>query len=242
VEAQKAQAVAARTYALHERGNLADQGYDLDDTTRCQNYAGLDGESSSASAAVDATRGEVLTYHGALINAPYSTDCGGVTACDTTGNAPYLQAVRDAPDGGPDYCAAGKYHAWTQIFSPSDLERLLQADARTRVSSLMDLTIDGFDASGRITTATVTGKDGERKTVTGPQFRAILGPDRLRGTRTTLSRTSAGDYVFTGSGWGHGFGLCQLGASAMANAPYNKTYREILAHYYVGTEIAKDVR
>ncbi len=235
-EAMKAQAVAARTYALKNRGRFAADGFDMDDTTRCEGYFGLDGETRESDAAVDATRGLVLTWQGALIDAPYSTDSGGMTACDPT--CPYLQAVRDAPGrNAPDYAADGKYHTWTLTDTPAQLQTALARDPRTRVTALLSLQLDGFDASGRITTATVTGTDGTSLTVTGPQLRQILGYDVLRSTLVTLAVLPDGDYQFTGRGWGHGLGMSQEGAVAMASPPYRKDYKAILSHYYVGTAL-----
>ena len=72
LEALKAQAVAARTYTLKNRGKLAREGMDLDDTTRCQSYLGIDGETPFVTAAVDATHGQVITFGDALIDATYS--------------------------------------------------------------------------------------------------------------------------------------------------------------------------
>ena len=241
MEAMKAQAVAARTYALKNRGKCLADGFDLDDTTRCEGYEGLDGETANSNAAVDATRGQVLTYNGQLIDAPYSTDSGGMTACDDSGDCPYLQAVRDCGDkDGRDYAADGKYHTWTQTFTPAQLAQMLARDPRTRVGQFISLTIDGLDTSGRIKTATVSGADGTLKTVTGPQLRQILGYDVLRSTRVTMTLTADGQYRFDGKGWGHGLGMSQDGAVAMAGPPYHKSYLEILKHYYVGTKIASD--
>jgi len=241
MEAMKAQAVAARTYALKNRGKCVKDGFDLDDTTRCEGYEGVDGETSASNAAVDGTRGQVLTYQGRLIDAPYSTDSGGMTACDDSGSCPYLQAVRDG-DGadGQEYAATGRYHTWTQTFTPAQLAQTLARDLRTRVAQFVSLTVDGRDASGRITTATVAGADGTLRTVTGPQLRQILGYDVLRSTRVTLTRTPEGNYRFDGKGWGHGLGMSQDGAVAMAGPPYRKTYLQILKHYYVGVQVASD--
>ena len=241
LEAMKAQAVAARTYALKNRGKCVKDGFDLDDTTRCEGYEGVDGETPASDAAVDGTRGQVLTYRGRMIDAPYSTDSGGVTACDDGGDCPYLQAVKDADEkDGQDYAATGRYHTWTQTWTPTQLAQALARDPRTRVGQFVSLTVDGLDASGRITTATVAGADGTMRTVTGPHLREILGYDSLRSTRVTLTRTAEGDYRFDGKGWGHGLGMSQDGAVAMAGPPYRKTYKEILKHYYVGVEIALD--
>ncbi len=241
MEAMKAQAVAARTYALKNRGKCAGDGFDLDDTTRCEGYEGVDGETAASNAAVDSTRGQVLTYQGQMIDAPYSTDSGGVTACDTSGDCPYLQAVRDGDAAdGRDYAATGRFHTWTQTWTPAQLASALARDPRAKVAGFISLTVDGLDASGRITTVTVAGADGTMRAVTGPQLRQILGYDVLRSTRVTLTRTPEGNYQFDGKGWGHGLGMSQDGAVAMAGPPYRKTYQEILKHYYVGVQIASD--
>jgi len=237
-EAMKAQAVAARTYALKNRGKCIKEGFDLDDTTRCEGYLGVDGETAASNAAVDATRGQVLTWQGTLIDAPYSADSGGVTACDTSGDYPYLQAVKDCDVAGEDYAAGGKYHTWSKTFTPAQIAGLMSRDPRSAVTGFASLTLDGLDASGRVTTATVWGAGGVSKTVTGPQMRQILGYDVLRSTRLTLTRTAAGEYKFDGRGWGHGLGMSQDGAVSMAGSPYRKSYQEILKHYYVGTQIA----
>ncbi len=240
-EAMKAQAIAARTYALKNRGKCTAEGFDLDDTTRCEGYYGVDGETAQSNAAVDATHSEVLTYKGQLIDAIFSTDSGGMTACDLSGDCPYLQAVKDADGGdGLDYAASGRYHSWSYTFTPTQIASLLARDPRTRVSRFVSLTVNGLDPSGRITTATVAGADGTLRTITGPQLRQILGYDTLRSTRVVLSRTPSGSYKFDGRGWGHGMGMSQDGAVAMAGAPYHKTCSQILLHYYVGAKITVD--
>lgn len=237
-EALKAQAIASRTYALGNLGRFAADGFDVDDSTRSQQYQGMDGETSATIAAVDDTRGKVLVYQGKLIDAYFCTDCGGVTAVDDSGQHPYFQAVVDSPgDGQPDYAAVSAYHDWDCDFTQAQLTALLDKDPRTRVANFASLTVDSLDASGRIKTATVSDLDGTMKSVTGPELREILGYDTLRSTRVSLTVKSTGDYVFHGHGWGHGFGMSQVGATAMAGPPYNKSCVDILTHYYVGAEI-----
>ncbi|MDQ6652139.1 MAG: SpoIID/LytB domain-containing protein, partial [Acidobacteriota bacterium] len=95
LEAQKAQAIAARTYALHNRGQFMSQGYDVLPTTRSQVYRGFISENSLSSRAVDETRGMVATYNGEPINALYTSTCGGRTedAQNIFNDAvPYLKA------------------------------------------------------------------------------------------------------------------------------------------------------
>lgn len=237
-EALKAQAVASRTFAVKNRGRFASDGFDIDDSTRSQQYDGMDAESPATIAAVNATRGQVLAYQGSLIDAYYCTDSGGTTAPDTTGTHPYLQAVSDSPgDGLPDYGAASAYRTWDCHFTLAQLTALLNKDPRTRMDNFVSLSIDSVDESGRIVTATVADANGALKTVTGPELREILGYDTLKSTKVTLTVKSNGDYVFHGMGWGHGLGMSQVSAAAMAGPPYNKTYIDILAHYYVGAKI-----
>ena len=102
IEAQKAQAVAARTYALANLGKRASDGYDLQATTSDQVYGGYSAEHPVSSAAVDATRGLALMYDGALINAMYSSTSGGHTADSEesfSAVVPYLRGVPDAQRG-----------------------------------------------------------------------------------------------------------------------------------------------
>lgn len=102
IEAHKAQAIAARTYALRNRGQFMSQGYDLLPTTRSQVYRGLGSENSLSSRAVDETRGMVATYNGEPINALYTSTCGGRTedAENIFNNAvPYLKARECAAEG-----------------------------------------------------------------------------------------------------------------------------------------------
>ncbi|HEV7744289.1 MAG TPA: SpoIID/LytB domain-containing protein [Pyrinomonadaceae bacterium] len=102
LEAHKAQAIAARTYALRNRGQFMSQGYDLLPTTRSQVYRGLVSENSLSSRAVDETRGIIATYNGEPINALYTSTCGGRTedAGNIFNNAvPYLRGRECAAEG-----------------------------------------------------------------------------------------------------------------------------------------------
>lgn len=102
IEALKAQAIAARTYALRNRGQFMSQGFDILPTTRSQVYRGLTSENSLSTRAVDETRGVIATYQGEPINALYTSTCGGRT--ENSENifndaVPYLRARECAPEG-----------------------------------------------------------------------------------------------------------------------------------------------
>ena len=102
IEALKAQAIAARTYALKNRGQFMSQGFDLLPTTRSQVYRGLTSENPLSTRAVDETRGLIATYQGEPINALYTSTCGGRTEDSEkifNDAVPYLRARECAAEG-----------------------------------------------------------------------------------------------------------------------------------------------
>lgn len=244
-EALKALAIASRTYVLKNLGRHAHDGYDFCTTTHCQRYLAPNPHSTNSASlavveAVAATRGEILRdADDALVDAYFSASCGGATANLKTlwgGEAPaYLRGVRD------EYCAGEAHHSWIDVISQPDLLRALKSDVRTNVGErLLSLTVVRRDASGRAELITIEGD--RRLTVKGWDFKLIvgraLGWNYLKSSRFEIAR-SGSNFVFRGSGFGHGLGLCQEGAHVMAAR--GATYREILAKYFPGTRVTKEV-
>lgn len=234
-EALKAQSVAARSFALKSRGRHAAEGYDLCTTTHCQLYKGIASEKTASTAAVRATRGEVLMYGGQPIEALFHTDSGGMTESseDVWGShVPYLRAVRDTPLGTMP---------WTKTMSTADLEQKLAAKGhaigRLRAIELTPLAIGRAakdrTASGRVKAMTAVGTKG-RATLTGTAWRSLLG---LKSTLFSAKLTKD-SVTFTGFGAGHGLGISQWGAERLAEA--GKSYADILHHYYTGVTLQTD--
>ena len=228
-EALKAQSVAARSFALKSRGRHAAEGYDLCTTTHCQLYKGIASEKTASTAAVRATRGEVLTYGGQPI------DSGGMTESseDVWGNPiPYLRAVRDTPLGTMP---------WTKTMSTADLEKKLAAKGhnigRLRAIELSPLAIGRAakdrTASGRVKAMTVTGTKGS-VTLSGTAWRSLLG---LKSALFSAKLTKD-SVTFTGFGAGHGLGISQWGAKRLAET--GKSYADILHHYYTGVTLQRN--
>jgi stage II sporulation protein D len=173
-DAIRSQAVAARTYAVFERGNVpAGRDYDLCDTAACQMYGGVGAETSATDAAVKATAGEILTYDGAPIFAQFSASNGGYSV---DGGYPYLVAEEDPYDHGyPD-----DPHATT--FTGDQVTRHW-----TGLGDLVSVEVTERDGNGpnggRVTEVLVTGTEGSVH-ATGSQFRSYLG---LRSTLFTVS-------------------------------------------------------
>lgn len=247
-EALKALAVAIRTYALKNRGRHAKDGYDFCSTTHCQRFVAASGRAGTPTAregslldAVRATAGQTLIDdRGQLVDAYFGASCGGETANVGTlwGVTPptYLRGVRD------EYCLAGPHAAWTDVISRADLLRAMQSDARTNVGArLVQVTVSKRDATGRAEFITLEGE--QRKTVRGWDFKIIvgrvLGWNVLKSSRFEVSR-SGSNFVFRGSGFGHGLGLCQEGAHVMAAR--GVSYQRILEKYFPGTNLKKEER
>jgi stage II sporulation protein D len=243
-ESLKALAIAIRTYALRNTGRHAKDGYDFCSTTHCQRFVGAGSPSLSETrtadprliAAIRATAGQVLRdEHGQLVDAYFGASCGGETANIGTlwGTTPpeYLRGVPD------EYCEAGPHAKWTDTISRADLLRALQNDARTDVGARLDnVRINKRDETGRAEFITLDGE--HRKTVRGWDFKIIvgrvLGWNVLKSSRFEVSRAGT-NFVFRGSGFGHGLGLCQEGAHVMATR--GASYQKILEKYFPGTRV-----
>ncbi|HBN09706.1 MAG TPA: sporulation protein [Cyanobacteria bacterium UBA8530] len=214
IESLKAQAIAARTYAIANLGLFARQGFDLRPTIDNQVYGGAQNERIPSNQAVDSTRGEVVTYNGRVIRAYYHSCAGGYTESSETvwGKAiPYLQAVPDFDQEAPRYL-------WQKTFSKEALSSLLGMGSVREILPLQR----GY--SGRISHLKVVGST--EKTMTGEQFRKATG---LFSTLFNV-QSDLNAFTFSGRGFGHGLGLSQWGAKALGEKGY--LYPQILRHYY----------
>jgi stage II sporulation protein D len=243
--ALKAQAVISRTYALSNLRRHARDGYDFCDTTHCQRFIRITQATARPDfhefvrRAIADTGGEVLRGgRGALASDVFfSTSCGGQTANLQTlwgspAREPYLRGVRD------EYCAAMPHTRWTDAIPAARLAKALREDARTDVGARVEgLRVVKRDATGRVEQLSIAG-ERRRVVVRGWDFKIVvgraLGWSVLKSSRFDVMR--AGDkFVFRGSGFGHGLGLCQNGAHVMAAR--GASYRQILAHYFPGTSV-----
>ncbi len=233
-DAVKAQAVASRTLAVERlitaRERSAVEGYDLPATTDAQVYLGVTGEDPAGTAAVDATRGLLATYQGRPIFAAYHSNSGGHTedSENVWGTVyPYLRAVPDpfvlgAPGG-----------VWTARLPLETVEVALRRGGGD-VPALARVEPGRVMPWGRAVTVRLLSEDGRVQEINANRFRLLLGPDIIRSTMFTTIR-AGGDVVFSGRGSGHGVGLDQWGARAMALRGF--TFEQILQYYYAGIAV-----
>ena len=229
----KAQAVVTRTYALNRRGVRSGAAWDLAADTTGQVYGGRDAESPPVARAVGATEGEWLAWEGEPILAVFHSASGGQTAGaeEVWGQAlPYLASVEvEGEDGSPDTY-------WRATVSRSTLGRAL-APLGVRVGAIREMRVADRWPSGRARTVYVRGREGADK-VTARELRRALGGDVIRSTLFEI-RSQDDRFLIVGSGHGHGVGMSQWGAEAMAQA--GASYTEILAAFYPGARLVKGV-
>jgi stage II sporulation protein D len=233
------QAILARTYAAAEIGRHHAEGFDLCDTTHCQVYDPARIKTSrfaeAARAAVQRTAGRIVTYGQRPVEALYHADCGGYT---TTAEAvwggrglPYL-----LPE--PDKLPTDPHHKWRLSVPADRLRAALNVNAASEVGRRLDnLKVISRDVSGRVASIAITGE--HPRTIRGEQLRTILdatlGNSAIQSTKLTVTRPNATTYLFEGTGFGHGVGLCQVGAAARARR--GDSLDAIVEHYFPGAAV-----
>ena len=232
IEAVKAQAVVARSYALYRKMQKYDAPYHLESSVLDQVYKGSRTEDNRARLAVSQTEGEVLmTYWGAIIQAFYHSSCGGRT--ESSENVwgvvlPYLRGV------SCEYCLDSPSAVWEQKLNLSDIENKLKA-AGFNVSGVKDIKTGLRNNRGRLDNVIIVS-DADNITLTGDQFRKTMGYGVIKSANFTM-KISGNSAMFNGKGNGHGVGLCQWGSRQRALNGFN--YVEILSYYYPGTVLEK---
>ena len=223
IEALKAQAVAARSYALYKRNVESNGIYDVDTTVGTQVYKGLDSEYTTTHEAVNSTLGQVMTYNNEVILAAFHSSSGGYTENVEdvwSSPLPYLRSVVDYDHKSPVF-------EWQEVIPVSKIKSLVAGIGNIRGIQPVQMT-----PRGRVITMTVTGDRGST-TVSGKDMRQALD---LRSTLFRVS-TEGNNLRVKGRGFGHGLGLSQWGAYYLAQQGVN--YHQILAHYYQSADLTK---
>jgi stage II sporulation protein D len=233
-EALKAQAIAARTYAVYRQQIASRTGaaYDLENTSLFQNYQGSHHVNGNVKKAVLETEAEILTYKNKPILALFHSNCGGRTSRAAgvwNEDFPYLQSV------SCDFSNKGPHWKWKAEVSSARLGAALQKEG-IGPEDIQELKPLDRDESDRILRLSVRTRSGKTDALKGSKFRMLLGADLIRSTRFEVKREGE-KFFFSGRGWGHGVGLCQEGAGGMALKGYRAF--EILRHFYRGVLLEK---
>lgn len=220
LEALKAQAVAARTYAVHKKLEALDKPSYLGSSVLHQVYKGVNREDPRTRAAVEATRGEILTYELAPIEAYFHASCGGRTESGLAAlnrDLPYLKSVE---------CPCGKLPRshWTLELPRREIQGVFHEAG-------------GLEVVSRSETGRARRVQVGRRSVDAVQFRAQVGYDKVKSLAFEVAPVGKDNFLLSGRGYGHGAGLCQWGAKTYADQGLG--YLAILSHYYPGAELQR---
>lgn len=252
IELLKAHAVISRSWLKarlkdHKAGH---EHFDVCADDHCQRYQGLTmAVGDDVCRAIDRTWGQVLEYGGDICDTRYSKCCGGRTelfsTCWEDVDLPYLQSVEDPfcdcenssilSQVLNDYdLHTADFHDWTVQYTTDELSELVRTRTGIDFGTIVALEAVERGPSRRIKYLRITGT--LREEVIGKELaiRKALSSSHLKSSAFEIEKSPDG-FVLKGRGWGHGVGLCQIGAAAMAAQGYD--YRQILSHYYVGAEI-----
>jgi len=228
-EMLKAQAVAARTYALYQQMLGATRDYDVAATVQDQVYKGKNGIDAAVLRAVDETHGLVLTYQNAPIYAAFSSTAAGLTEDAVnvwSKEYPYLKGVECPFDLG------SPYYQWKASFRLDALEQNLRRQGFS-VGTIATIAPLVFSRGGRVAKLRVVHSEGEL-ILRGEDLRKAVGYSIVPSTQFTIDSVGR-EIVLSGYGAGHAVGMCQWGAKELAELGY--PFATILQYYYPGTEL-----
>ncbi len=251
------------TWQDHEDHTL----YDVCADDHCQRYQGVTKATNpNAKRAVEETRGEVLTYQGEVCDCRFSKCCGGrmeeFSTCWQDKDMPYLQALEDRdPKDGTILCdtsdpailsqvlndydqETADFYRWTVTYTQEQLSDLLSRKLDHNFGQILELKPLKRGKSGRIYELQIVGTKASLTIGKELTIRSALSESHLYSSAFDVEMSYSptlkdipATFTLHGKGWGHGVGLCQIGAAVMGAKGY--TYREILAHYYPNTVIEK---
>ncbi len=231
LEMLKAQAIVARTYAAYHRQLNADRPYHIVASTLNQQYVGRVAPDSPVWSAVRQTDGQVLLWHGALFPAFYHTDSGGHTedprVVFAATNMPALKPVR------VDFRSGSPYRNWRLELPLSDLAEML-IKAGMVVGRVVAVDVLERSGSLRVSRVAIRGSAGT-VTLRGNDLRRLVGYDTLKSTLFAVAVVGH-TARFVGRGYGHGVGLDQWSAKAMADLGYSA--QQIVGYYYPGAVLS----
>lgn len=225
--ALQAQAIAARTYVIHQlrKGRTM-----VRSTVADQRFLSVDFETQAARDAVKQTAGLVLTENDAILPAYFHADCGGHTSTASEHGFGNHASLRGVPEIG-DRDHSGRTESWQRTIPPDQLDAYAQELSVGQYAK--NLRILHRDNAGRVVKVRFEGDSGQSRDLYGERLRARFSLPSAMITLMGVLRD--GSLRVEGVGRGHGIGLCQLGAIAQAKA--GRSAQQILAHYYPGADL-----
>ncbi len=250
MELLKAHAVISRSWAIRAMQKPNHEGFHVCADDHCQRYEGLLRMNERAVEAVNATRGQVLMFGDEICDCRYYKCCGGRTeiwrTCWEDINVPYIQSVQCDYCKSPspkvlrlvlnDYDQETKdFRDWTVKYTDAELDAIIAEKSGMDFGHIIALAPLHRGASGRIDSLKIVGTKHTEVIGKELKIRYWLSKSCLYSSWFEVSHEN-GLWTLNGHGWGHGAGLCQIGAAVMASEGH--PYEEILSYYYVGSRLS----
>ena len=223
--------------------------FDVCADDHCQRYQGISRKvTPQVYEAIRATRGIVLSYEGEVCDARFSKCCGGITelyeSCWDDTPHPYLSVVHDPFCNTDDpkilsevlnhYDQSTDFYRWTVAYTQRELSDLVRRRSGFDYGDIVDLIPIERGPSGRIVRLQIVGTKATRIIGKELEIRRTLSETHLYSSAFEVEKSES-SFILHGSGWGHGVGLCQIGAAVMGAQGYH--FDEILHHYYPNAEL-----
>ncbi len=238
IEALAAQAILARTFTLERMESTQGvPGRGTDASTNVEEFQAYDAKriNDNVIKAVEKTRGEVAKYNGRYIKAWFFADGGGQTAASAEEGLAYIKEpspyVHSVKDPGSDITTQ-ENKAWQAEFPLSTVRQSVRKAVGNDPGSISQVKITKKGPSGRAMTVQIGSVS-----VSGPALRLALGSEKMRSTLLTDIRISGGKLIMSGKGFGHGVGMSQWGAKALAEK--QKSPEDIIKYFFKDIEIVK---
>jgi len=252
-QALRAQAVAARTLAYRNRNRHKNENFDFCADVHCQVYQGVSAETSATNKAVADTRGLIMTYQGKPVETFYHANSGGCLAADVFGDKGYLETKIDASQASlplsayeqerwfmtyPEtFSTAGRSSSfrWQRVYDSEDFFLIFGRPLK----DVRSIEVESYGDCFHSTAMKISTTSGTKRLEGDLAIRNYFDGLRSSAFRIDLQLSvdkTISRIFFWGAGFGHGAGMSQEGAVAMAEAGYD--YRAILKHYYPGTSLA----
>tara|TARA_B100001996_G_scaffold73995_1_gene54609 strand:- start:13143 stop:14393 length:1251 start_codon:yes stop_codon:yes gene_type:complete len=259
-----AQTIVARSWILaNAEQKHSSLNFDVCNDDCCQRYHGLNNCTPKSIEAADNSYGKVLTYKNEICDTRYSKSCGGITEnfenVWENKSIPYLKSIKDCNDRKEDYCNPNyfkeisisnyigsvdedsEYYRWKFEVDTAYVIKHLKLKYKIEAEKIIDLQIMKVGLSGRAYQLNVLYRNktnNEKNVIINTEYhiRDLLSESFLYSSAFTITKEKE-KYILYGKGWGHGVGLCQIGALGMSFL--NKDSLQILGHYFPKTEVKK---
>jgi stage II sporulation protein D len=229
-DALRAQAVTARTYAMYKKKIRRDEIYHLEMIELA--YRGMAGETPRLNKIIRETSGVVMIYNWNIFPAYFHSTCGGHT--EDIHHVFGKDSIPPLTGVVCNYCNNSKHSSWSRDISKSDIEKKLR-EANICVSNISAVKVINPGAGNHGSRVEIASLGGNKE-MNANDFRLLVGPNILLSTAFN-SRSNGKCITFSGRGWGHGVGLCQYGAQAMAEK--GSPWTAILKYYYPEIELVR---